>query len=382
MAGEVEEGASRLLHLLLLFPLVYRPEKPNFAPRFVGLSERARGAIFTLSGKRRRAEPIGRFLFYANPDTSNPFRRFLRFLAIQVCLPLRLFWRRKQTDCVVAYDPYACGVAGVVLKCLLRAKLIVEINGDFHELTPGARSWKALIKAAALRLSLRSADAIKVLNTSQERFFHGRYPGKPIFRFPDFTPDGFFRALKTEEGDYLLSVGHPFALKGVGELIQAFQMIAGRHPWLKLRIMGYSPPHELERYRELSGNDPRIEFVPPGWVEEVGEQIRSCFALVAASHFEAGGRVLFEAMACGKPVVASKTNGPSDYIEDGKTGLLCEVRNVTDLAGKLDYLAQHPELARALGQAGFERVTREFSETQYQGMYFAMLETIIHGRRP
>lgn len=364
-------------HVLFLFPLVYRPEKPSFAARFEALSKHVRGSIFTLSGRCRRAEPIGRFLFYANPEGKHRLARVLRRASAHAWLPLRLFWLRDRIDVVVAYDPYACGVAGVLTKWFFRARLIVEVNGDHHQAIPGGGLVKQRLMAAALRISLSQADAIKVLNTSQERHLRSRFPSKPFFRFMDFVADGYFRKLECEEGDYFLSVGHPFASKGVAELIQAFQRIAPRHPHLSLRIMGYCPPAELQRFRDLAGEDPRIWFVEPGWIEEVGEQMRKCYALVIASHFEAGGRVLFEAMACRKPVVATKTNGPLDYVQDGRTGLLCEIGDVNDLAAKLDRLAADPGLARTLGQAGSEWLMREFTEERYLKRYLAMLGAVV-----
>lgn len=376
---QAADRRSRSPHALFLFPLVYRPEKPSFAPRFEGLSKHYEGSIFALSDSHRRGEPIGRFRFYGSPDSHNPITRFLRRLGLQTLLPLRLFWGRGRVDMVVAYDPYACGLAGVLIKWLLGARLVVEVNGDHHQLKPSPNRLRNAVMAAVRRLSLSQADAIKILNTSQERDLQESFPGKRFFRFMDFVADGYFRSLPTEEGKYFLLVGHPFSLKGVGELIRAFRQVAPSHPHLSLRIMGYCPPEELAQFSELAAGDPRIQFLKPGWIEDVGEQMRCCYALVNASRFEAGGRVLFEAMACRKPVIATKTNGTLDYIQDGKTGLLCEIGDVNDLAAKLDHLAREPELARALGAGGFEWLMRELTEERYLERYVAMLHAVMPG---
>jgi glycosyltransferase involved in cell wall biosynthesis len=111
--------------------------------------------------------------------------------------------------------------------------------------------------------------------------------------------------------------------------------------------------------------------------------MRSCFALVNASHFEAGGRVIFEAMACRKPVVATRTNGPSDYVQDGVTGLLCEIRNPRDLAEKLERIVEDPGLARRMGKAGYELLCREFTEADYIRHYRGLLASLgLAGSEP
>ena len=268
---------------------------------------------------------------------------------------------------------------GLLLKYLLGARLIIELNGDHHQYRPAADPLKNWIMGLVLRACLSRADAIKVVNTSLEQYVRSRFPNKPVFRFFDFVADGYFRELECRQGDYLLTVGHPFESKGVLELIEAFHAVAAGHPHLKLRIMGHCPPEELPRFRGLARGDSRIEFIPPGWIEDVGEQMRSCYALIHASHFDAAPRVLFEAMACRKPVLATRTNGGADYVADGETGLLCEIRDVGDLTAKLETLVSDPERARAMGEAGFARLDRQYSESCYAEHVFSMLQRVLPG---
>jgi len=362
-------------NLLYLFPVTLRPEKVNFAGRFTKLSDWATGSIFTLSNCDRDDFPLGQFTLFSRAAPNSSGKRALAFWRLLIWRAWR-YNRKKRPSVIIAYDPLVCGIAGVILKWVLGIPLVIEVNGDHHEIRPSRNSLKSWLMRRAFRFSLARADAIKVLNTSQERFVRARYPKTPVFRFMDFVAEEFFRSLSVTEGDHLLSVGHPFEFKGVGELIEAFHQIADRHPHLELRIMGWCPPELLPPFTKLAKNHPRIHFLPPGWVEDVGEQMRSCYALVNASHFEAGGRVIFEAMACRKPVVATRTNGPSDYVQDGVTGLLCEIRNSNDLADKLDRLVADRDLARRMGQAGYDSLRRDFSEADYIRHYREMLASL------
>jgi glycosyltransferase involved in cell wall biosynthesis len=102
--------------------------------------------------------------------------------------------------------------------------------------------------------------------------------------------------------------------------------------------------------------------------------------LVNAARFEAMGRIHLEAMACGKPIIATRTNGATDYIEDGRTGLLCDIDDVDGLAKKLDYLLSHPEAAEKMGHCGREKVERHLSEARYLSSVVSMLEETIDAK--
>jgi glycosyltransferase involved in cell wall biosynthesis len=225
----------------------------------------------------------------------------------------------------------------------------------------------------AFRLSMAAADAVKVLNCDQERFVRARWPGKTVYRFADFAATRYFSSLNTYEGNYLLAVGHPFHCKGIDVLIRAFVRIADRHPDVRLRILGYAPPGELDSYQALGRHHPRIEFVRPGWIEHVGEEMRGCYAFVHAARSEAMGRVLLEAMACRKAVVATRTNGAVDYVVEGETGLLCEIDDVNGLASAMETVLADRELARRLGNAGFEHLTRVSSGERFAERFTSMI---------
>jgi glycosyltransferase involved in cell wall biosynthesis len=362
--------------LVFLFPLVWRPEKANFALRFERLSAGAHGEIFMMAGARHRGLPIGRFRVFSERFQHGLLARFLSRVRLQLLRPLRVC-RRGSVDCVIVYDPYGSGINGILLKYLLGTRLVVELNGDHHQHPASGNRIKNWIMRRVFDASLRHADAIKVLNSDQERFIRAALPDKPVYRFCDFVADSYFRTLPTYDGGYLLSIGHPFEPKGVREVILAFHRIVERHPHLRLRIMGHAEKDELREFRALAGDDPRIQFVPPGWIEDVGEQMRGCFALVNGAHFEAMGRVHLEAMACRKPVLATRTNGGRDYIADGETGLLCEIRDVDDLAAKMEALVGDPGRARAMGEAGLARLDKEYCEARYLERMYAMLGEVV-----
>ncbi len=79
------------------------------------------------------------------------------------------------------------------------------------------------------------------------------------------------------------------------------------------------------------------------------------------SYYETGGLSAIEAMAFGLPVVASRTGGLPEVVEDGVTGILVPPGDSKALAEAVVLLLHDPALRRRLGQAGRQRVLDEFT---------------------
>ena len=359
---------------MYLCPLVWRPEKVNFSGRFTRLSEISSGSIFTLSGARRRNVKVGDFLFFSEAD-GNFLQKHFRRAWIQTIIPLALLWReRRRVDLIMCYDAYSSGIAGALLKVVWGAKLIIEVNGDDQNLPTSDGPVRRFLNKVMFRASMLFADCVKVVNSHQEEYMKAHFPEKLLYRFPDFSCIDYLEKLECSQGDYLLSIGHPFDLKGMDLLIQGFCLIAWKHPGIKLKIMGFADEAELKRYKSLANNEARIEFIKAGWIEDVAQQLKDCYAFVSASRREAAARVLFEAMACRKPIISSRTNSGVDYVRDGETGFTCAVGDAKDLASKLDDLLSNPQKAKEIGECGHRWLMSEFSEERYMENFIGMLE--------
>ncbi len=104
-----------------------------------------------------------------------------------------------------------------------------------------------------------------------------------------------------------------------------------------------------------------------GWQsqEHLPKAISDCDILVFPTIAqEALGRTAVEAMACGRPVVASNLGGLAWVIEDGVNGLLCEPGNAADLAAKLAQLLDNQELRIEYGTNGRQKFEQNFTWNQ------------------
>lgn len=118
----------------------------------------------------------------------------------------------------------------------------------------------------------------------------------------------------------------------------------------------------LERRRAL-GLESRVAVIEHR--DDVAPVLAALDVLVCPSDHEPFGMVVLEALAAGRPVVASDTGGPSEILEDGKSGLLFRTGDPDALAAALFRVLDDPALARSLVEAGRSRVRDAFDRSRY-----------------
>ncbi|HHM04773.1 MAG TPA: glycosyltransferase family 1 protein [Gammaproteobacteria bacterium] len=97
-----------------------------------------------------------------------------------------------------------------------------------------------------------------------------------------------------------------------------------------------------------------------GQRNKIGRYLAVSDVLVLTSNQEPFGRVLIEAMAAGKPVVATRSGGPEEIVIDGETGYLRKFGDVEGFASALSILLSDKEKAAQFGEAGRRRVMKHF----------------------
>ena len=98
-----------------------------------------------------------------------------------------------------------------------------------------------------------------------------------------------------------------------------------------------------------------------GYQEEISPYYSAFDAFVLPSANEGTPVVAIEALAAGRPVVATRVGGVPDVVRDGEDGFLVEAGDVETLAERLERLAADPELRRAMGERGRERVLPRYA---------------------
>jgi len=156
------------------------------------------------------------------------------------------------------------------------------------------------------------------------------------------------------------SVGRLRPGKGMDCLIRAFAQLRTQLP-ARLVLAGDGPARaRLELLVRELGLQEDVEFL--GWVMDVAEHWRGCdIAVFPPDRWpEPFGLAALEAMACGKPVVASRIGALPEIVVDGDTGHFVSPGDVDELAAALARYAADPELRHRHGAAGRRRAIEVF----------------------
>jgi len=279
----------------------------------------------------------------------------------------------KKIDVIVAQSPLVEGFLGTIIKKILRKELIVEIHGDWKEGPFLSKKRRlAFIERKFVpflaKFSLKNADKIRGVAFNLIAEAKKIAPNKQYFIFPTFTDlDDFLNEKDAKFDKFILFVGHLQKVKGLDYLIEAFDKITAEFPEFKLVLVGQGT--EKFQDRDNIKSKGRLSL------EQTRVIMKDCYCLVLPSLSEGLPRVLIEAMALSKPVVASNVGGIPDLIQDGQNGFLFEVANSNELAEKLRILLNNRGLAIKMGEAGRELVQSKFSNDKYIENYIQMINS-------
>lgn len=173
----------------------------------------------------------------------------------------------------------------------------------------------------------------------------------------------------------LLALGGLHRVKGFDLLLQALQLWNPPSGSVELRIGGDGPERTaLQAQARVLGLEDRVRWLGGLHPEQVPDVLAGADALVLASRHETFGVVLAEALAAGRPVLATRCGGPESVVHDG-VGRLVPTEDVPALAQGLAWLHQHssdfdPE---ALRQDALQRFGPAAVARRLQAVYVRVL---------
>lgn len=174
-------------------------------------------------------------------------------------------------------------------------------------------------------------------------------------------------------GSLVVCIAAHIHKKGIDVLLRALHQVADAD--LRLRVIGDGELRsELQQLSEKLGLTGRVTFV--GSKDRLGifQELRDCDVLVLPSRHpsESFGLAALEAMACGKPVVASHVGGLPELVEHDVTGFLVPPEDSSALAIALERLHGDRQLRLRLGDAARNRARRftvESTAEQYEALF-------------
>jgi len=362
----------------------------SFVEKYKFLSQYFSGYIITpVAGKEHlTVEKVGSFelrsclYFYGNSVIRN-----VKQLHHTLKEAYKILKYEGQYDAVISKNPLMTGLSAVLIARLGKKKSVIEINGDFaYAFNYNRKGRKSVtlsekIKSKAsqkiVTFVIKKADRVKLLYSDQLEALNIKPSvDHKVSVFSNFVAiSKFFTAQPTDE-KYLLFLGYPWYLKGVDILIKAFNSVTTEFPDYRLKIVGYCP-EGFEYYKRLANGNNSIEFHKPVFYDKVVSLMAGCSIFVLPSRTEAMGRVLLEAMACRKPIIASNVGGIPEVVKDGFNGLLFESENTGDLARKIRLILNDKNLCQTLGDNAYSFVNQNLSEEKYAHNYMSMIKNTL-----
>jgi len=160
----------------------------------------------------------------------------------------------------------------------------------------------------------------------------------------------------------IMFCGRLLALKGLETLMEAFSRVYKENPRTHLTLVGSG---DIDQWKGIAlGHglpESAMTFMGQVSYEQMPDIMAKSDVFVLPSMSESMPLALLEAMACGRPCVASSVGGIPEIINQGETGYLIEPRDTKALAQKLGALAKDSELRKDIGSKARQHVKKDFS---------------------
>jgi glycosyltransferase involved in cell wall biosynthesis len=309
-------------------------------------------------------------------------------LAPRTEMDLTAAWRfarvvqRLDPDVIHAHDPHGIGMASLALSlgaASVKGRhppvLVASRRVDFHLRGNSFSRWKH----RQVDCFIAASEAIRQMLVSD-----GVPPEQTVTVHEGIDVDHVVAAspVNVHEAFWLPHdapvVGNVAALvphKGQRHLIEAAHLVVQELPDARFVILGEG---ELREQLERQVRDYHLEkhVLLPGFRTDVIGCIKGFDLFVMSSVTEGLGTSLLDAMACARPIVATRAGGIPEIVEHGVNGLLVEPRDHHGLADAIVRMLKDEPLRRRMGDAGFARVQERFTVERMLAGTLAVYERV------
>jgi len=334
------------------------------------------------NGELRRRAQEGLELIPLAPRTEIDFTAAWRFSRLL---------KRLNPDVIHAHDPHAIAMASVALSLGAGASagrdgpvLVASRRVDFHLKANSFSRWKhrqvdCFIAASEAIRQMLVADGIPDRQTVTV------HEGIDIEHVTAAPPVNVHETFWLPHHAPLVgNVAALVAHKGQRYLIEAAHLVVQEMPDARFVILGEG---ELREHLEKQVHDHHLEkhVLLPGFRTDVLGCIKGFDLFVMSSVTEGLGTSLLDAMACSRPIVATRAGGIPEIVEDGVTGVLVPTRDARALARAILDALRNADLRRRMGEAGFARVCERFTVdrmvVETVAVYTRLVRSAVAGRQ-
>jgi len=295
--------------------------------------------------------------------TPDPTRSALQKLRYQLGMSWRFLATVVRTRPAIVHVKAASGInyyqcaAYVLIARLARRRVLLQLHaGDFPQFYDTAGPLGQAIITRSLRLPHR----LVALSDSWARYFTTLSRGRSIGVVPNALVVAEYAAGTPDPARFGIPAGRISVLfvgtrdpafdvhKGLPELLQALRAARARHPKLFLVLAG-GAPDQAAITTALGPEGADWTHVGTVTGEAKTALFRATDVLALPSHFENMPNTVLEAMAAGRPVIATTVGAIPEMLDDGESGFLIAVGDVAQLTARLELLAGDEVLRARMG---------------------------------
>jgi glycosyltransferase involved in cell wall biosynthesis len=208
-----------------------------------------------------------------------------------------------------------------------------------------------------------------------DKFVQFGWDKKKLIHLPYFLTSEKFKANGSQRGSYVLFIGRLESYKGVRTLLNAAKLLNEIH--IKIVGEGTEKHSLMNMAKEMKLVN--VEFTGYLSGDALKRILHEClYVIVPSEWYENYPYAVMEAMAAGKPVIASRIGGLPEMIEEGKTGFLFEPKNYYNLAEKMRVLRNDYMLCETMGKEAKKKALINYNEDYHyekmMGVYLKVLK--------
>jgi len=292
---------------------------------------------------------------------------------------LRKIIHAEQIDVIHAHE-FAMNAYGSVLSGLTGVAVITTVHGKsyYHEKWRRRLAYRTIAKWSKMvavsddirnflitQVGIKKNNVLTIHNGIDTKAYIGRSHVE--------------RAHQNGRTEYVIgAVGSLYPVKGHTYLLQALAIVLKTQPEVVCRIAGQG--HLLPQLEAEAGDlgiANQITFL--GLRDDIPEVLRNIDVFVLPSLSEGLPLSVLEAMAAGKPVIATDVGGVSEVLQDQITGFMVPAKDPKALAARILQLMADRTIAERFGRAGREKIEQEFSLETMTKRYEALYDQALTG---
>lgn len=321
----------------------------------------------------------GHEVFLVVPENSPVLENLPRF-PVENVLPVKIknsvdvfsavkiakFIRQNRIEIVHAHAAKDYLPVSLAARIAKRAKLILTR----HVLFPMKRTQRYALSNTAKVIAVSSAVEANLEKTFPKQKIVKIPNGIEIEKWAGADKEALFREFRFShdipfDAPLVGTIGELKRLKGQHDFILAANEIAKQNVDARFVIVGIDTSYKkdfrrgLKRLVKVFGLDDRFLFLD--WIEDTAPLLAALDIFVSASHSESFGLAILEAMASGKAIVATETEGAKELIENGKSGKLVAVKEPLEIAAAVNEFLSDIKTREIFGKQAQKTAREKFS---------------------